>query len=103
MFGGVIIGFILDMPYLSRPKRAMAGWIFTFVTGMAIMGGGLAFENWFEGQELTRGAHFIVSGLACPREITNRTYLALVWDRFDSGSSTSFIFPLGFPIALINS
>lgn len=59
MFGGVIIGFILDMPYLSRPKRALVGWTFTFVTGMAIMGGGLAFENWFEAQ---KKLHFIVSG-----------------------------------------
>ncbi|KAK4687426.1 hypothetical protein P7C73_g2694, partial [Tremellales sp. Uapishka_1] len=47
MFGGVIIGFLLDMPYLNRPRRALVGWIFVFVTGNAIMGGGLAFQNWF--------------------------------------------------------
>ncbi len=50
MFGGVIIGVILDIPWLTRPRRALIGWIFVFVTGMAIMGGGLAFETWFERQ-----------------------------------------------------
>jgi hypothetical protein len=46
MFGGVAIGFLLDMPWFSRPKRALIGWAFVFVTGNAIMGGGLAFQNW---------------------------------------------------------
>jgi hypothetical protein len=46
MVGGVIIGFLLDMPWLTRPRRALVGWIFVFVTGNIIMGGGLAFENW---------------------------------------------------------
>jgi hypothetical protein len=48
MFGGVAIGFLLDMPWFTRPKRALIGWAFVFVTGNAIMGGGLAFQNWFE-------------------------------------------------------
>lgn len=47
MVGGVIIGFLLDMPWLTRPKRALLGWVFVFVTGNVIMGGGLAFENWY--------------------------------------------------------
>jgi hypothetical protein len=57
MFGGVIIGFLCDLPWLTRPKRALVGWVFVFVTGNVIMGGGLAFENWFEAQGKT---HFIV-------------------------------------------
>jgi hypothetical protein len=57
MFGGVIIGFLCDLPWLTRPKRAIVGWAFVFVTGNVIMGGGLAFENWFEAQGKT---HFIV-------------------------------------------
>ncbi|GFZ43475.1 hypothetical protein JCM24511_01195 [Saitozyma sp. JCM 24511] len=56
MFGGVIIGFLCDLPWLTRPKRALVGWVFVFVTGNVIMGGGLAFENWFEAQGKT---HFI--------------------------------------------
>ena len=47
MFGGVIIGFICDMPRVQRPRRALVGWIFLFITGNVIMGGGLAFENWY--------------------------------------------------------
>ena len=47
MFGGVAIGFLLDMPWFTRPKRAMIGWAFVFITGNVIMGGGLAFENRF--------------------------------------------------------
>lgn len=50
MFGGAAIGLILDMPWFNRPKRALCGWVFVFVTGNAIMGGGLAYELWFEKQ-----------------------------------------------------
>lgn len=33
MAGGLIIGMILDLPFLSRPNRARAGWAFLFITG----------------------------------------------------------------------
>ena len=33
MLGGLIIGVILDLPFLSRPNRARVGWAFLFVTG----------------------------------------------------------------------
>lgn len=48
MFGGLVIGFILDLPKLnlSRPWRARLGWLVLFVTGMIIWGGGLAFQRW---------------------------------------------------------
>lgn len=45
MFGGFFIGAVLDMPRVSRPKRALIGWAIVFVFGNAVMGGGLAFEN----------------------------------------------------------
>ena len=48
MLGGLLIGFILDLPMLSRPNRARLGWAFLLVTGMAIWGGGYAFELWQE-------------------------------------------------------
>lgn len=50
MFGGMAIGLLLDMPWFTRPKRALAGWIFVFVTGNVIMGGGLAYQRWFDAQ-----------------------------------------------------
>ncbi|KAJ5742445.1 uncharacterized protein N7511_011464 [Penicillium nucicola] len=46
MLGGLIIGLILDMPGLSRPMRARVAWVFLFVTGMAIWGGGYVFQRW---------------------------------------------------------
>jgi MFS family permease len=46
MLGGLIMGLILDMPGFNRPMRARIGWGFLFVTGMAIWGGGYAFQRW---------------------------------------------------------
>jgi hypothetical protein len=33
MLGGLIIGVILDLPFLTRPNRARVGWGFLFTTG----------------------------------------------------------------------
>ncbi|KAJ5720658.1 MFS general substrate transporter [Penicillium malachiteum] len=46
MLGGLVIGLILDLPGLSRPIRARVAWVFLFATGMAIWGGGYAFQKW---------------------------------------------------------
>ena len=46
MFGGLIMGFLLDLPFLSRLNRAKLGWATLFVTGMAIWGGGYKFQVW---------------------------------------------------------
>ncbi|KAK1225455.1 hypothetical protein PQX77_011604 [Marasmius sp. AFHP31] len=62
MFGGLAIGFLLDLrhlkfPYLNlhlhltRRAQARVGWTFVFVTGMAIWGGGLAFQMWNDKQD----------------------------------------------------
>lgn len=48
MLGGMFIGFLLDFPRIDRPRRARLGWGFLLVTGMAIWGGGYAFELWHE-------------------------------------------------------
>ena len=45
MFGAFMMGGVCDMPWFSRPKRAIIAWTFLFVFGNAVMGGGLAFEN----------------------------------------------------------
>lgn len=48
MLGGMLMGFLLDLPWFERPGRARLGWGFLMVTGMAIWGGGYAFELWQE-------------------------------------------------------
>lgn len=48
MLGGLAMGLILDMPGLNRRMRARVAWTFLFVTGMAIWGGGYAFQKWFD-------------------------------------------------------
>lgn len=54
MLGGLLIGLILDVPFLSRPNRARLGWIVLFSTGMAIWGGGYAFQAW-QDRRLAKG------------------------------------------------
>jgi MFS family permease len=46
MAGGLVMGALLDLKGLSRKHRGMLGWAVLFVTGMAIWGGGYAFEKW---------------------------------------------------------
>ncbi|KAH9224994.1 major facilitator superfamily domain-containing protein [Leptodontidium sp. 2 PMI_412] len=46
MLGGLLIGVLLDLPFLTRPARAKLGWVVLFSTGMAIWGGGYAFQKW---------------------------------------------------------
>lgn len=46
MFGGLIMGLILDMPWFNRRTRARIAWLFVLTTGMAIWGGGYAFQKW---------------------------------------------------------
>ena len=46
IFGGLIIGLVLDMPKVSRPMRAKVGWALLFTAGMAIWGGGYVFQKW---------------------------------------------------------
>lgn len=48
MFGALVMGFILDNIPVDRRKRSIIGWVFLFVTGMAIWGGGLKYELWIE-------------------------------------------------------
>ncbi|EXJ72162.1 uncharacterized protein A1O5_04666 [Cladophialophora psammophila CBS 110553] len=46
MLGGLLIGVLLDLPFLTRPMRARVGWVVLIVTGMSIWGGGYAFQKW---------------------------------------------------------
>lgn len=46
MFGGLFMGLLLDLPWLSRGNRARLGWAVVFVTGMVIWGGGYKFQLW---------------------------------------------------------
>lgn len=54
MLGGLLIGLILDIPWLDRTNRARLGWAVVFVTGMAIWGGGYAFQLW-QDDRMARG------------------------------------------------
>ncbi|KIX09997.1 uncharacterized protein Z518_01078 [Rhinocladiella mackenziei CBS 650.93] len=45
MLGGLLIGIILDLPFLHRPMRARVGWLVLFVTGMSIWGGGVRYPR----------------------------------------------------------
>jgi hypothetical protein len=54
IFGGLIIGLLLDLPKVSRPIRARIGWMVLFVAGMSIWGGGYAFQLW-ENKRLATG------------------------------------------------
>lgn len=46
MFGGLLMGFMLDAHHFNRRTRAIAGWATLFVTGMGIWGGGYRFQVW---------------------------------------------------------
>ncbi|CAK39218.1 putative MFS transporter [Aspergillus niger CBS 101883] len=63
MLGGLIMGCLLDMPWLTRRWRAVAGWVTLFVTGMAIWGGGYKFQLW--------STHRIAQGLKQNIDYTN--------------------------------
>lgn len=52
MLGGLVMGLILDIPGLNRPWRARVAWLFLFVTGMAIWGGGYQFQKWSDARLL---------------------------------------------------
>lgn len=54
MLGGLIIGLLLDLPWLKRPARARLGWLVVFVTGAIIWGGGYAFQVWAQ-KRLAKG------------------------------------------------
>lgn len=54
MLGGLIMGLLLDLPWFRRPTRAKIGWVFLFATGMAIWGGGYAYQRWAD-QRLASG------------------------------------------------
>jgi MFS family permease len=46
MFGGFVMGGILDWNKFDRKHRAIVGWGVLFVTGMVIWGGGYQFQLW---------------------------------------------------------
>jgi hypothetical protein len=45
MVGGLVMGLTLDLKRVDRRHRAIIGWTVLFVTGMAIWGGGYAFQK----------------------------------------------------------
>ena len=54
MFGGLLMGFVLDYGRFNRLVRAKAGWGVLFITGMVIWGGGYKFQVW-DNERLSHG------------------------------------------------
>lgn len=46
MFGGFLMGGILDLKFYDRKRRAIIGWIVLIVVGCCIWGGGYKFQVW---------------------------------------------------------
>ncbi|PFH50027.1 hypothetical protein AMATHDRAFT_4358 [Amanita thiersii Skay4041] len=80
MFGGLTIGFLLDLKWLTRPQRAKLGYIFVFVTGFSIWGGGLAFQRWANQIGKKQWLDFSES----------RTYIGPFWLYFFYGAFDAF-------------
>jgi len=50
VFGGLFIGYLLDLPSLRRSTRAKVAWGVTWVMTFVIYGGGLKFQRWANGR-----------------------------------------------------
>ncbi|RLV95354.1 hypothetical protein JA1_000993 [Spathaspora sp. JA1] len=74
MLGAVIIGSILDWQKFRRSVRAKLGFIFLFVTSMAIWGGGLKFQLAY-----TRESAEAVPPLITPLDFTDAGYVGPVF------------------------
>ena len=46
VFGGILIGFLLDIPSLRRRTRSRLAWSLAFILTCVIYGGGLKFQLW---------------------------------------------------------
>ncbi|KAG6833992.1 hypothetical protein H0H93_012719, partial [Arthromyces matolae] len=80
MVGGLGIGALLDLKWLTRPQRAKAGFVFILVTGFSIWGGGLAFQRWEDAQGKTQWLDFSAS----------RIYIGPFWLYFFYGMFDAF-------------
>jgi hypothetical protein len=52
------MGYLLDIPRLTRPQRAVGGGIFLFATSMGIWGGGLVFQKWNDAMKKPQSVDF---------------------------------------------
>lgn len=52
MFGAIVFGTVLDLTFLRRSTRSRIGWTILFVLGMAIWGGGYAFQKTFTREDV---------------------------------------------------
>jgi len=82
IFGGLAIGLLLDMPRVSRPIRARIGWAVLVVTGMAIWGGGYAFQVW-ENARLAKGLKQDID-FTQSKLVTGPTFLYIFYGMYDA-------------------
>ncbi|KAG6809032.1 hypothetical protein H0H92_001876 [Tricholoma furcatifolium] len=80
MFGGLAIGALLDLKWLTRPQRARLGFLFVLTTGFSIWGGGLAFQRWENAQGKTQWLDFSAS----------KVYIGPFWLYFFYGMFDAF-------------
>ncbi|KAL2832739.1 major facilitator superfamily domain-containing protein [Aspergillus pseudoustus] len=83
MIGGLVMGLILDIPWLTRPGRARAGWVFLVVTGMAIWGGGYAFQKWSD-DRMVRGLKQDIDFSQSSAAATGPIFLYIFYGAFDA-------------------
>ncbi|KAG6873486.1 hypothetical protein C0995_015189 [Termitomyces sp. Mi166 len=80
MFGGIFLGALLDLKWLTRPQRAKLGFVFILITGFSIWGGGLAFQRWEDVQGKIQWLDFSNS----------KTYVGPFWLYFFYGILDAF-------------
>ncbi|KAF9457984.1 major facilitator superfamily domain-containing protein [Collybia nuda] len=80
VIGSPIIGFLLDLKVLSRPQRARLGYVFIFITGFVIWGGGLAFQLWEDSTGMKQWLDFSDA----------RTFIGPFWLYFFFGAFDAF-------------
>ena len=73
MIGAAIIGNMLDLKWFRRSLRAKIGWVFLFVVGFAIWGGGYAFQKQFTRSDVTANADGTFK--LTPMDFKDRAYI----------------------------
>jgi hypothetical protein len=83
MFGGCFIEAVLDMPRVSRPRRALIGWALMFIVGVATIG------RWEEVSHLRifANAALQIGSKSTPSPTLDRpffTFAMVYWTRYGS-------------------
>lgn len=83
MFGGLLMGALLDLRFFNRRQRAWLGWAVLMVTGMVIWGGGYAFQKWLD-RRIAAGQKQDVDYLEDGKIATGPIFLYIFYGAYDS-------------------